>query len=47
MKSLDDPPPRKDEQPPEPSHLEEAYRIIEDYTRDLRDIVKKMLRRLN
>jgi hypothetical protein len=30
MKSLDDPPPGKDERPPERSRLEEAYRIIED-----------------
>jgi hypothetical protein len=36
----------KDE-PPKPSRLEEALRVIEEYAADLREIIKKLRRRLN
>jgi hypothetical protein len=32
---------------PKPSRLEEARRIIEQYAGDLREIIKKLRRRLN
>jgi hypothetical protein len=32
---------------PKPSRLEEARRIIEEYAADLREIIKKLCRRLN
>jgi hypothetical protein len=34
-------------QAPKPSRLEEARRIIEQYAGDLREIIKKLRRRLN
>jgi hypothetical protein len=37
----------KDEPPPKPSRLEEALRVIEEYAADLREIIKKLRRRLN
>jgi hypothetical protein len=37
----------KDEPPPKPSRLEEARRVIEEYAADLREIIKKLRRRLN
>jgi hypothetical protein len=37
----------KEAQEPEPSRLEEAWRIIEQYAGDLREIIKKLRRRLN
>jgi hypothetical protein len=37
----------KEAQEPEPSRLEEARRIIEQYAGDLREIIKKLRRRLN
>jgi signal recognition particle subunit SEC65 len=32
---------------PRPSRLEEARRVIEEYVNDLREIIKKLRRRLN
>ncbi|MCP1757810.1 hypothetical protein [Bradyrhizobium elkanii] len=32
---------------PKPSRLEEARRIIEEYTDDLRKIIKKLRRKMN
>jgi signal recognition particle subunit SEC65 len=32
---------------PRPSRLEEARRVIEEYANDLREIIKKLRRRLN
>jgi hypothetical protein len=37
----------KDEQPPKLSRSEEARRIIHEYANDLREIIKKLRRRLN
>jgi hypothetical protein len=37
----------KEAQEPKPSRLEEARRIIEQYAGDLREIIKKLRRRLN
>jgi hypothetical protein len=37
----------KEAQEPESSRLEEARRIIEQYAGDLREIIKKLRRRLN
>lgn len=45
MTPTDEPGPK--EPPPKPSRLEEAMRIIEDYADDLREIVKKLRRKLN
>jgi hypothetical protein len=42
-----EPLPGKDEPPPKPSRLEEARRVIEEYAADLREIIKKLRRRLN
>jgi hypothetical protein len=39
--------PRPSEAPPKPTRLEEARRIIEEYAADLREIIKKLRRRLN
>jgi len=33
--------------PPKPSRLEEARRVIAEYAADLREIIKKLRRRLN
>jgi hypothetical protein len=42
-----DPIPGKDEPPPKLSRLEEARRIIEEYAAELREIIKKLRKRLN
>jgi len=42
-----EPLPGKDEAPPKLSRLEEARRVIEEYAADLREIIKKLRRRLN
>jgi hypothetical protein len=40
--------PRPDEEPrPEPSRVEQARRIIEEYADDLREIIKRIGRRMN
>jgi hypothetical protein len=39
--------PGKDEPPHKPWRLEEARRMIEEYTADLREIIRKLRRRLN
>jgi hypothetical protein len=39
--------PGKDEPLPELSRLEEARRIIEEYAAELREIIKKLRKRLN
>jgi hypothetical protein len=39
--------PGKDEPPPKLSRLEEARRIIEEYAAELREIIKKLRKRLN
>jgi hypothetical protein len=43
----EEPQPGNDEPPPKLSRLEEARRIIEEYAADLREIIKKLRRRLN
>ena len=47
MKPPDELLPGKDEPPLKSSRLEEARRIIEEYTADLREIIKKLRRHLN
>jgi hypothetical protein len=47
MNKPDDQAPGKEASQPRPSHLEEARRLIEEYARDLRDIIKKLRRHLN
>jgi hypothetical protein len=47
MKPPEEPRPGKDEPPLKSSRLEEARRIIEEYAKDLREIIKKLRRRLN
>jgi hypothetical protein len=47
MKPPEEPRPDKDEPPPELSRSEEARRIIQEYVNDLREIIKKLRRRLN
>jgi hypothetical protein len=42
-----EPPPGKKPPSPKPLRLEEAQRIIEEYAADLREIIKKLRRRLN
>ncbi|MDE5461545.1 MULTISPECIES: hypothetical protein [unclassified Bradyrhizobium] len=39
--------PRKDDQPIRPSRLEEMRLLIEEYAAGLREIIKKLLRKLN
>ena len=43
----DEPRPGKDESPLKLTRLEVARRIIEEYAADLREIIKKLRRRLN
>jgi hypothetical protein len=43
----EEPQPGNDEPPPKPSRLEEARRVIAEYAADLREIIKKLRRRLN
>jgi len=47
MSPLDEPQPSNDEPPPKPSRLEEARRVIEEYAADLREIIKKLRRKMN
>jgi hypothetical protein len=47
MISPDEPTPDKEASKPKPSRLEEARRIIEEYANELREIIKKLRRRLN
>jgi len=47
MGNPDDPPPGKDMSEPKPSRLEEARRVIAEYVDDLREIIKRLGRRLN
>jgi hypothetical protein len=49
MKPPEEPRPSKDEPPPKPalSVSEEVRRIIEDYADSLREIIKKLRRRMN
>lgn len=35
------------EPPPEPSHLREARRVVEEYVESLREIIKKLRRKMN
>jgi hypothetical protein len=42
-----EPPLGKDQPPPKPSRLEEARQIIEEYAATLREIIKKLRRRMN
>ncbi|WP_201263804.1 hypothetical protein [Bradyrhizobium canariense] len=39
--------PRKDDQPIRPSRLEEMRLLIEEYAAGLREIIKKLRRKLN
>jgi hypothetical protein len=39
--------PGKEAPKPKPSRSEEALRIIDEYVRDLREIIKKLRRKLN
>jgi hypothetical protein len=47
MKPPKEPPPKRMEPLPKLSRLEEARRIIAEYGADLREIIKKLRRRLN
>jgi hypothetical protein len=47
MSPPEEPQPGNDEPPPKPSRLEEARRVIAEYAADLREIIKKLRRRLN
>jgi hypothetical protein len=47
MKPPDEPRLGKDEPPPKPSRSEEALRMIEEYADYLREIIKRLRRRLN
>ncbi|GLR85913.1 hypothetical protein GCM10007857_26240 [Bradyrhizobium iriomotense] len=39
--------PRPGKDAPKPSHLDEARRIIEEYEKDLREIIKKLYQKMN
>ena len=47
MRPPEAPRPNQDKLPPKLSQLEEARRIIEKYAADLREIIKKLQRKLN
>jgi hypothetical protein len=47
MKPPEDPRSIKGEPQPKPSRLEQARRIIEEYAADLREIIRKLRRKLN
>jgi hypothetical protein len=47
MKPSEEPRPGKVERPPKLSRTEEARRIVQEYVDNLREIVKKLRRRLN
>jgi hypothetical protein len=42
MNSLKEPRPQEHDPEPEPSRLEEARRVIQEYANDLREIIKKL-----
>ncbi|WP_198029409.1 hypothetical protein [Bradyrhizobium sp. WSM3983] len=46
MSKLDKPSPGQ-EPPPEPSRLEEARRVVDEYIESLREIIKKLQRKMN
>jgi hypothetical protein len=39
--------PRPEEPPSSPTHLEQARRIIEEYVAELREVIKKLRRKMN
>jgi hypothetical protein len=41
------PAPKKPVKKPKPSRVEEARRIVEEYTKDLREVIKKLARKLH
>jgi hypothetical protein len=47
MHQADEPVRGKKEPQPEPSRSEEALRIIQGYVDDLREVIKKLRRKLN
>jgi hypothetical protein len=47
MAPPEEPLPVKYEPPPKPSRLEEARRAIEEYADDLREIIKKLRRKMD
>ena len=47
MKKPPPPRPRPGKEKPKPMRSEEARRIIEEYAADLREIIKKLRRKLN
>jgi hypothetical protein len=47
MKPPEEPRPGKDDPAPNSPRLGEARRIIEEYAADLREIIKRLRRRLN
>jgi hypothetical protein len=47
MSQSDEPPAGEHTSKPKPSQVEEAWRIIEEYAEDLREIIRKLRRRLN
>jgi hypothetical protein len=46
MKPPDEPRPGKDEPPPDLVRAERAYQIIQEYANDLREIIRKLGKRL-
>jgi hypothetical protein len=47
MSQSDEPPAGERTSKPKPSRLEEARRIIEEYAEELREIIRKLRRRLH
>jgi hypothetical protein len=47
MNQPDEPCPGHETPKPNPSRLEEARRVIEDYANDLREIIEKLRKRLH
>jgi hypothetical protein len=47
MKPQDDEPASGPEKPSKPSRMEEAWRIVEEYADDLREILKKLRKLFN
>jgi hypothetical protein len=47
MKPPEEPHPDQKESPPERTRFEQARRIVEEYADDLREIIKKLRRKLN
>jgi hypothetical protein len=46
MEPPEEPPPRG-AAPPKPSRLDEARRIVEEYAADLREIIRRLRRKMN